>query len=163
MAQNLYGPRIWMGNWNEDLYLEEMQLSISEDGYIHYGDSMLLVNLDHPDRDTDLFLGGDLSLCMTPDNITAHLSDEVEVPCGLSTAQTNITIGRNTYHFECRWKCHWSSSSIWAELLPWDTREICRQNDKCKNCQQLPPNESRTGSPPASFLKYLFWKGSGCC
>ncbi|XP_076984619.1 cilia- and flagella-associated protein 161 isoform X2 [Tamandua tetradactyla] len=127
MAQNLYGPRVRMGNWNEDLYLEEermkdflqkrdkgelliqrnrrlkenllrqMQLSVSEDGYIHYGDSVLLVNPDHPDRDADLFLGGDLSLCMTPDDITAHLRDEVEVPCGLSAAQTNIPVGRNTF------------------------------------------------------------------
>ncbi|XP_077022459.1 cilia- and flagella-associated protein 161-like isoform X2 [Tamandua tetradactyla] len=127
MAQNLYGPRVRMGNWNEDLYLEEecvkdflekrdkgelliqrnhrlkenflrqMQLSISEDGYLHYGNSILLVNPDHPDRDTDLFLNGDLSLCMTPEDITARLSDEVEVPCGLSAVQTNIPIGRNTF------------------------------------------------------------------
>ncbi|XP_037689142.1 cilia- and flagella-associated protein 161 isoform X1 [Choloepus didactylus] len=127
MAQNLYGPRVRMGNWNENVYLEEermkdflekrdkgelliqrnrrlkenllrqMQLSISEDGYIHYGDKVMLVNPDHRDIDTDLFLGGDLSLCMTPDEIKAHLSDELEVPCGLSAAQTKIPVGRNTF------------------------------------------------------------------
>lgn len=25
MAQNLYGPRVRMGNWNEDIYLEEVR------------------------------------------------------------------------------------------------------------------------------------------
>ncbi|KAM9586334.1 cilia- and flagella-associated protein 161 [Trichechus inunguis] len=127
MAQNLYGPRVRIGNWNEDIYLEEelmkdflekrdkgelliqrnrrlkgnllrqMQLSVSEDGCIHYGDKVMLVNPDHPETDADVFLPGDLSLCMTPDEIKAYLSDELEVPCGLSAAQTKNPVGRNTF------------------------------------------------------------------
>nr|XP_008273513.1 cilia- and flagella-associated protein 161 isoform X1 [Oryctolagus cuniculus] len=127
MAQNLYGPRVRMGNWNEDVYLEEermkdflekrakgqlliqrnrrlkrnllrpMQLSVSEDGYIHFGDNVMLVNPDHPETEAELVLAGDLSLCMTPDEIRAHLSDELEVPCGLSAAQTRTPVGRNTF------------------------------------------------------------------
>ncbi|XP_008273513.2 cilia- and flagella-associated protein 161 isoform X1 [Oryctolagus cuniculus] len=127
MAQNLYGPRVRMGNWNEDVYLEEermkdflekrakgqlliqrnrrlkrnllrpMQLSVSEDGYIHFGDNVMLVNPDHPEMEAELVLAGDLSLCMTPDEIRAHLSDELEVPCGLSAAQTRTPVGRNTF------------------------------------------------------------------
>ncbi|XP_032248008.1 cilia- and flagella-associated protein 161 [Halichoerus grypus] len=127
MAQNLYGPRVRMGNWNEDIYLEEevmkdflekrdkgqlliqrnrrlkenllrpMQLSITEDGYVHCGDKVMLVNPDYPETEADLFLGGDLSLGMTPDEIKAHLSDDLEVPCGLSAAPTKIPVGRNTF------------------------------------------------------------------
>ncbi|XP_013365673.1 PREDICTED: uncharacterized protein C15orf26-like [Chinchilla lanigera] len=128
MAQNLYGPRVRMGNWNEDAYLEEermkdflekreqgrlliqrnrrlkthllrpMQLSVSKDGYIHYGDQVMLVNPDHPEREeAGVFLHGDLSLCMTPDEIQAHLSDELELPCGLSAAHTMVPVGRNTF------------------------------------------------------------------
>uniref|UniRef100_A0A8P0P7F5 Cilia and flagella associated protein 161 n=1 Tax=Canis lupus familiaris TaxID=9615 RepID=A0A8P0P7F5_CANLF len=127
MAQNLYSPRVRLGNWNEDIYLEEelmkdflekrekgqlliqrnrrlkenllrpMQLSISEDGYVHCGDKVMLVNSDYPETEAHLVLGGDLSLCMTPDEIQAHLSDELEVPCGLSAAQTKIPVGRNTF------------------------------------------------------------------
>uniref|UniRef100_A0A8C2VUP7 Cilia- and flagella-associated protein 161 n=1 Tax=Chinchilla lanigera TaxID=34839 RepID=A0A8C2VUP7_CHILA len=128
MAQNLYGPRVRMGNWNEDAYLEEermkdflekreqgrlliqrnrrlkthllrpMQLSVSQDGYIHYGDQVMLVNPDHPEREeAGVFLRGDLSLCMTPDEIQAHLSDELELPCGLSAAHTMVPVGRNTF------------------------------------------------------------------
>ncbi|XP_025774480.1 cilia- and flagella-associated protein 161 [Puma concolor] len=127
MAQNLYGPGVRMGNWNEDIYLEEelmkdflekrgkgqlliqrnrrlkenllrpMQLSVSEDGYVHCGDKVMLVNPAHAEVEAHLFLGGDLSLCATPDEIKAHLSDELEVPCGLSAAQTRIPVGRNTF------------------------------------------------------------------
>ncbi|XP_004623547.2 cilia- and flagella-associated protein 161 isoform X2 [Octodon degus] len=128
MAQNLYGPRVRMGNWNEDAYLEEelmkdflekreqgklliqrnrrlkmhllrpMQLSVSEDGYIHYGDQVMLVNPDHPEREeAGVFLGGDLSLCMTPDEMHAHLSDELQLPCGLSAAQAIAPVGRSTF------------------------------------------------------------------
>ncbi|XP_008057563.1 cilia- and flagella-associated protein 161 [Carlito syrichta] len=127
MAQNLYGPHVRIGNWNEDVYLEEelmkdflekrdkgilliqrnrrlkknllrpMQLSVSEDGYIHYGDKVMLVNPDHPETEADVFLRGDLSLCMTPDEIQAHLSDELKVPCDLSAVQTKTPVGRNTF------------------------------------------------------------------
>ncbi|KAK2107861.1 hypothetical protein P7K49_013026, partial [Saguinus oedipus] len=69
-----------------------MQLSITEDGYIHYGDKVMLVNPDDPDVEADMFLGGDLSLCMTPDEIQCHLRDELEVPCGLSAVQTKTPI-----------------------------------------------------------------------
>ncbi|XP_005862920.1 PREDICTED: uncharacterized protein C15orf26 homolog [Myotis brandtii] len=127
MAQNLYGPGVRMGNWNEDIYLEEeimkdflekrdkgqlliqrnrrlkshllrpMQLSVTEDGYVHFGDSVMLVNPDHPEVQADQFLTGDLSLCLTPDEIRAHMSDQFELPCGLSASPTRTPVGRNTF------------------------------------------------------------------
>lgn len=81
----------------ELLFQSQMQLSISQDGYVHYGDKVMLVNPDHPETEADLFLGGNLSLCVTPDEVKAHLSDELEVPCGLSLAQVTVPIGRNTF------------------------------------------------------------------
>ncbi|XP_012607737.2 cilia- and flagella-associated protein 161 [Microcebus murinus] len=127
MAQNLYSPRVRIGNWNEDIYLEEerlkdfirkrdegelliqrsrrlkktllrpMQLSVSEDGYVHYSDKVMLVNPDYPEKEADVFLAGDLALSMTPDEIHAHLRDELQVPCGLSAAQTRVPVSRNTF------------------------------------------------------------------
>ncbi|XP_070256512.1 cilia- and flagella-associated protein 161 isoform X3 [Myotis yumanensis] len=127
MAQNMYGPGVRMGNWNEDIYLEEeimkdflekrdkgqlliqrnrrlkshllrpMQLSVTEDGYVHFGDSVMLVNPDHPEVQADQFLPGDLSLCLTPDEIRAHMSDQFELPCGLSASSTRTPVGRNTF------------------------------------------------------------------
>ncbi|KAG8516425.1 Cilia- and flagella-associated protein 161, partial [Galemys pyrenaicus] len=126
MAQNLYGPGVRMGNWNEDVYLEEellrdflgrrekgqllvqrsrrlketllrqTQLSVSEDGYIHFGHQVMVVSPDFPEP-ADLFLAGDLSLCLTPDEIKAHLADELEVLCGLSAARAPVPVGRNTF------------------------------------------------------------------
>uniref|UniRef100_A0A7N5KPH2 Cilia and flagella associated protein 161 n=1 Tax=Ailuropoda melanoleuca TaxID=9646 RepID=A0A7N5KPH2_AILME len=77
--------------------LRPMQLSVTEDGYVHCGDKVMLVNPSYPETEVDRCLGGDLSLCVTPDETTAHLSDELEVPCGLSAAQTRIPVGRNTF------------------------------------------------------------------
>ncbi|XP_055970397.1 cilia- and flagella-associated protein 161-like isoform X5 [Sorex fumeus] len=127
MAQNLYNPRVLLGNWNEDLFLEEdlmkdflekrdkgqlliqrsrrlketllrpTKLSVSADGFIHFGDQVLLVNPSYEEKEADLFLGGDLSLCMSPDEIQAYLAHGLEVPCGLSAAQTRAPLGRNTF------------------------------------------------------------------
>ncbi|XP_031243081.1 cilia- and flagella-associated protein 161 [Mastomys coucha] len=128
MAQNLYGPGVRMGNWNEDVYLEEervrhflekrekgelliqrnrrlkknilrpMQLSVSKDGYVHYGDKVILVNPDHVlGEEAGVFMRGDLSLCMSPDEVKAQLSDALEIPCGVSAVQTIIPTGRNTF------------------------------------------------------------------
>lgn len=77
--------------------LRQMQLSVSQDGYIHFGDKVMLVNPNHPEVETDLLLRGDLSLCVTPDEIKALLSDELEGPCGLSMAPAKIPLGRNTF------------------------------------------------------------------
>nr|XP_004658298.1 cilia- and flagella-associated protein 161 isoform X1 [Jaculus jaculus] len=128
MARNLYGPGVRMGNWNEDAYLEEermkdflekrdlgrlliqrnralkknllkqMQLSVSEDGYVHFGDKVMLVNPDHPPvEEVGVYQDGDVSLCMTPDEINAQLTDELEVPCGLSAAKSKVPVARNTF------------------------------------------------------------------
>ncbi|XP_012974364.1 cilia- and flagella-associated protein 161 isoform X1 [Mesocricetus auratus] len=128
MAQNLYGPGVRMGNWNENAYLEEermkdflekrekgelliqrnrrlkknllrpMELSVSKDGFIHYGDKVMLVNPNHPPwEEAGVFLEGDLCLCMSPDEVKAQLLDELEVPCGVTAVQTTVPTGRNTF------------------------------------------------------------------
>lgn len=74
-----------------------MQLSITEDGYLRCGYKVMLVNPDYPETEADLVLGGDLSLCMTLEEIKSPPSDQLEVPCGLSAAQTKIPVGRNTF------------------------------------------------------------------
>lgn len=75
-----------------------MQLSVSEDGYVHYGDQVILVNPDHVlGEGAGAFMRGDLSLCMSPDEVKAQLSDELEIPCGVSAVQTIVPMGRNTF------------------------------------------------------------------
>ena len=74
-----------------------MQLSVTQDGHVHFGDKVMLANPDYPEPEAGLFMGGDLSLCMTPDEMTAHLSDQLQAPCGLSAAPTKSPVGRNTF------------------------------------------------------------------
>lgn len=74
-----------------------MQLSVSEDGYVHFGDSVMLVNLDARDQQAGEWLAGDLSLSVTPDTLQAHLGGQLELPCGLSAAPTRTPLGRNTF------------------------------------------------------------------
>nr|XP_048291311.1 cilia- and flagella-associated protein 161 [Myodes glareolus] len=128
MAQNLYGPGVRMGNWNEDVFLEEermrdflekrekgelliqrnrrlkknllrpMELSVSQDGFVHYGDKVILVNPNHArGEEAGVFLEGDLCLCVSPDEIKAQLCDELEIPCAVSAVQTTVPTGRNTF------------------------------------------------------------------
>ncbi|KAM5291892.1 cilia- and flagella-associated protein 161 [Ctenodactylus gundi] len=128
MARNLYGPGVRMGNWTEDIFLEEelvkdflvkrergelliqrnqrlrqhllrpMQLSVSEDGHVRCGDSVLLVSPEPTKmEETSLCLSGALSLCMTPDEMEAYLTGQLQLPCGLSAAQTTAPVGRDTF------------------------------------------------------------------
>uniref|UniRef100_A0A8D1RAT1 Cilia and flagella associated protein 161 n=1 Tax=Sus scrofa TaxID=9823 RepID=A0A8D1RAT1_PIG len=220
MAKNLYGPGVRMGNWNEDVYLEEermrdflakrdegqlliqknrrlkenllrpMQLSVSEDGYIHYGDKVMLVNPDHPEVEADLFLGGDLSLCMTPDEIKAYLSDELEVPCGLSAAQTKIPVGRNTFTILCaagevigqvvrygqnfrlgiaggfEGRMFYLSSDhrtlMKSSKRSWLQEVYLTDEDSYLNCWQAAFPDPQLRLEYEGFpIPYLFWKGSG--
>lgn len=127
-VRNLYGPGVRMGNWNEDVFLEEermrdflekrekgelliqrnrrlkknllrpMELSISQDGFVHYGDKVILVNPDHArGEEAGVFLEGDMCLCVSPDEVKAQLCDELEIPCGVSAVQTTVPTGRNTF------------------------------------------------------------------
>ncbi|XP_012588153.1 PREDICTED: uncharacterized protein C15orf26 homolog [Condylura cristata] len=80
----------------KETLLRQTELSVSEDGYVHFGHQVMVVNPDFPEPDEPV-LSGVLSLCMTPDEIKAHLLDELEVPCGLSAAQARVPMGRNTF------------------------------------------------------------------
>lgn len=76
----------------------QLQLSVSEDGYVHYGDKVILVNPDHVlTEEAGVFMRGDLSLCMSPDEIKAQLNDDLEIPCGVTGVPTIAPIGRNTF------------------------------------------------------------------
>lgn len=75
----------------------QTKLSVSVDGHIHFGDQVLLVNPSYEEKEVDQSLGGDLSLCVTPDEMQAFLTHGPEVSCGLSAAQNCTPMGRNTF------------------------------------------------------------------
>ncbi|XP_030045700.1 cilia- and flagella-associated protein 161 [Microcaecilia unicolor] len=126
MNLKTYNPSVRIGNWNEDVYLDEdilkdflhkkdkgelllqklsnlrrnvlkkIDLSISTDGFLHFGDVVLLLNSDRaPVR--ALYPLCDVTLSANPDEVTLHTKVSLETPCTVS-ASTNIKpFARNAF------------------------------------------------------------------
>ncbi|XP_042327268.1 cilia- and flagella-associated protein 161 isoform X2 [Sceloporus undulatus] len=129
MSGRVYSPGVRIGNWNEDVCLEEEllkdflhkrekgelliqksqrikdllykkeQLSISNDGFIHFGDTVLLVNLDNgkASAENEPGLCGDLSLAVNPDEADLHRAQELMAPCEVSAIKSVSPVGRNAF------------------------------------------------------------------
>ncbi|XP_038623413.1 cilia- and flagella-associated protein 161 isoform X1 [Tachyglossus aculeatus] len=127
MAMGSYGPGVRIGNWNEDICLEEEQmkdflekrdkgelliqksrklkenllkkveLSVSKDGCVHFGDTVMLVNTEPLNKGPNHFVQGHLTLSINPDEMKAYISDKLEAPCGVSGSKNVSPIGRNTF------------------------------------------------------------------
>ncbi|XP_031811510.1 cilia- and flagella-associated protein 161 isoform X2 [Sarcophilus harrisii] len=127
MARKNYRTCVRMGNWNEDIFLEEEMmkdflekrdkgqlliqrnrilianllrkttLSVIEDGLIHYGDKVLIMNPDYTDPSGGQVVFGRLALAVTPEEMKAHMSNEIEVPCEVTAMPDVKPIGRNTF------------------------------------------------------------------
>ncbi|XP_043843486.1 cilia- and flagella-associated protein 161 isoform X2 [Dromiciops gliroides] len=127
MARKNYRTCVRMGNWNEDIFLEEEMmkdflekrdkgqlliqrnrilianllrqttLSVTEDGLIHYGDKVLVLNPDCEDPHGGQVVFGRLVLSVTPEEMKAHTSNDIEVPCEVTAMHNASPIGRNTF------------------------------------------------------------------
>ncbi|XP_061451690.1 cilia- and flagella-associated protein 161 [Rhineura floridana] len=129
MSGREYSPGVLIGNWNEDVCLEEEllkdflykrergelliqrskklkenllkkeQLSISKDGFIHFGDTVLLVSLENSRSPAEKEHGvtGNLSLAVNPSDMLVHTATELTAPCGLSAVKSVAPIGRNAF------------------------------------------------------------------
>ncbi|XP_068953645.1 cilia- and flagella-associated protein 161 [Petaurus breviceps papuanus] len=127
MARKNYRTCVRMGNWNEDIFLEEemmkdflekrdkgqlliqrnrilianllkqTKLSVTADGFIHYGDNVLVINPDCEDPYGDHAVFGRLALSVTPEEMKTHLSNDIEVPCEVTAMHGTKPIGRNTF------------------------------------------------------------------
>lgn len=130
MSGRIYSPGVLIGNWNEDVYLEEEnlkdfiyrrergelliqrskkfkermygkeQLSISKDGFVHFGDTVMLVSpelkkscSENP-RDTCRVK---LSLAVNPDEIYVHRTDALPSPCRVSACIVTDPVARNAF------------------------------------------------------------------
>ncbi|XP_020645798.3 cilia- and flagella-associated protein 161 [Pogona vitticeps] len=129
MSGRNYSPGVLVGNWNEDVYLEEEflkdflykrergelliqrsqrlrdhlykkeELSVSKDGFIHFGDTIMLVNPENSRSPTqsEPNMRGNLSLAVNPDEASIHLRPELPVPCETSAIRSMTPVGRNTF------------------------------------------------------------------
>ncbi|XP_073217583.1 cilia- and flagella-associated protein 161 isoform X2 [Lepidochelys kempii] len=125
-----YSAGVRIANWNEDTYLEEdllkdflykrekgelliqksrrlknnllkqMQLSVSKDGFIHFGDTVMLLSPENKKSPTENYSAacGNLTLAVNPDDITVHTSESLQVPCGVSAVKSVNPVGRNAFH-----------------------------------------------------------------
>ncbi|XP_015260877.1 PREDICTED: uncharacterized protein C15orf26 homolog [Gekko japonicus] len=124
-----YSPGVLIANWNEDVYLEEdllkdflfrrergelliqrskklkenlykkEQLSISKDGFLHFGDTVMMVSPDNKKSPMENLPceSGNLSLAVTPEEMAVHALDALPSPCGLSAIRGTAPMGRNTF------------------------------------------------------------------
>uniref|UniRef100_A0A8C8SQF2 Cilia and flagella associated protein 161 n=1 Tax=Pelusios castaneus TaxID=367368 RepID=A0A8C8SQF2_9SAUR len=124
-----YGAGVRIANWNEDTYLEEdllkdflykrekgdlliqksqrlknnflqqMQLSVSKDGFIHFGDTVMLLSPENNKSPMENYpaVCGNLTLAVNPDDVTVHSADSLQVPCGVSAVKSVNPVGRNTF------------------------------------------------------------------
>ncbi|XP_036625540.1 cilia- and flagella-associated protein 161 [Trichosurus vulpecula] len=127
MAKKNYRTCVRMGNWNEDIFLEEemmkdflekrdkgqlliqrnrilianllkqTKISATKDGLIHYGDSVLVINPDCEDPHGGQTVFGRLALSVTPEEMKAHMSNDIEVPCEVTAMHGTSPVGRNTF------------------------------------------------------------------
>ncbi|XP_077774995.1 cilia- and flagella-associated protein 161 isoform X2 [Podarcis muralis] len=128
MSGRQYSPGVLVGNWNEDVCLEEEllkdflckrergelliqkskklkenlykkeQLSISTDGFIHFGDTVMVVSPDNnksPDKEPTM--SGNLSLAVNPKETDILLENELKAPCDMSAISSVTPIGRNAF------------------------------------------------------------------
>uniref|UniRef100_A0A5F8H4H4 Cilia and flagella associated protein 161 n=1 Tax=Monodelphis domestica TaxID=13616 RepID=A0A5F8H4H4_MONDO len=127
MATKNYRNCVRMGNWNENIYLEEelmkdflekrekgqlliqrnrilmtnllkkVKLSSTGDGYVHYGDTVIVLNPACQDPHIDQVVFGRVALAVTPEEMKAHMSNEIEVPCEVTAMHDATPMGRNTF------------------------------------------------------------------
>ncbi|XP_032627791.1 cilia- and flagella-associated protein 161 isoform X2 [Chelonoidis abingdonii] len=124
-----YSAGVRIANWNEDTYLEEdllkdflykrekgelliqkskrlknnllkqMQLSVSKDGFVHFGDIVMLLSPENNKSPMENYpaVRGNLTLAVAPDDITVHMSESLQVPCGVSAVKSVNPVGRNAF------------------------------------------------------------------
>ncbi|XP_029431142.1 cilia- and flagella-associated protein 161 [Rhinatrema bivittatum] len=129
MSLKTYNPSVRIGNWNEDVYLDEdllkdfldkkdkgelllqklsnlrrnvlnkIDLSVSTDGFVHFGDVILLIN---PDKFRESLcnsysLYDSVSLSANPDEVTLHTKVSLESPCAVTASKNVNPYARNSF------------------------------------------------------------------
>ncbi|KFP44835.1 Uncharacterized protein C15orf26, partial [Chlamydotis macqueenii] len=82
----------------EDNILKKIQLSISKDGFVHFGDTVMLLNPDNKcPVENYPRVCGNLALAVNMDEISIYSTVSLQVPCGVSAIESVDPVGRNTF------------------------------------------------------------------
>ncbi|XP_013383002.1 cilia- and flagella-associated protein 161 [Lingula anatina] len=130
MSVRTYNPSVRVGNWNEDIQLEEdtlkdflekrakgelliqkthrlyenilkkVDLSISRDGFVHFGDVVMIMNKGAEDK-TKYSSGvdprGDSAICANMSESKMYEANKIEGPCGVSGSRMLEPCVRNAF------------------------------------------------------------------
>ncbi|XP_074956619.1 cilia- and flagella-associated protein 161 isoform X2 [Phalacrocorax aristotelis] len=123
-----YSPGVRLGNWEEEAALEEerlrdfmrkrergelliqkinkleenllkkVKLSVSKDGFVHFGDTVMLLNPDNKSS-VEKYPGvcGSLTLAVNLGEISVYSAKSLQAPCGVSAVESVGPVGRNTF------------------------------------------------------------------
>ncbi|KFV20554.1 Uncharacterized protein C15orf26, partial [Tauraco erythrolophus] len=82
----------------QDNLLKKVQLSVSKDGFIHFGDTVMLLNPDNKPS-TENYPGAcrSLTLAVNLDEISIYSAASLQAPCGVSAVESVDPAGRNTF------------------------------------------------------------------
>lgn len=131
MSVRTYNPSVRVGNWNEDVCLEEdllkdyldkrekgelliqkthnlmtnilkkVPLTVSTDGFLHFGDSVMLINPGQEDVPESMKLidvpQAPTSLSINMNEHKMHTAKQVEGPCDLSSSPRLEPCARNVF------------------------------------------------------------------
>uniref|UniRef100_H2YBW8 Cilia- and flagella-associated protein 161 n=1 Tax=Ciona savignyi TaxID=51511 RepID=H2YBW8_CIOSA len=130
MTVRTYNPSVRVGNWNEDICLEEdllkdflgkkergelliqkthnlmhnilkkTELTVSTDGFVHFGDAIMIVNPGQESTPNSLHQDPPrpaTSLSINLDEQKMHTASKVEGPCAVSASRILSPSARNTF------------------------------------------------------------------
>ncbi|KFW08174.1 Uncharacterized protein C15orf26, partial [Eurypyga helias] len=82
----------------QDNLLKKKELSVSQDGFVHFGDTVMLLNPDNRSS-VERFPGvcGSLALAINLDGIPVYLAKSLQAPCGVSAVESLDPEGRNAF------------------------------------------------------------------
>uniref|UniRef100_A0A8C5NNP8 Cilia and flagella associated protein 161 n=1 Tax=Junco hyemalis TaxID=40217 RepID=A0A8C5NNP8_JUNHY len=77
---------------------KKVELSVSSDGFVHFGDTVLLVNPDcTPPEERDPELRGDVTLAVDMEEVSLYSDEPLQISRGLSAVKRVDPIGRNAF------------------------------------------------------------------
>ncbi|NXU31217.1 CF161 protein, partial [Thalassarche chlororhynchos] len=82
----------------QDNLLKKIQLSVSKDGFVHFGDTVMLLNPDNRSS-VENYPGacGSLTLAINLDETSMYSAEPLQAPCGVSAVESVDPVGRNTF------------------------------------------------------------------
>ncbi|XP_062439694.1 cilia- and flagella-associated protein 161 isoform X1 [Rhea pennata] len=82
-----------------DNLLRKVKLSLPKDGFVHFGDTVMLLSPDNNKSSMENYPGvcGKLALAVDLDEIAMFSAKSLQAPCGVSAVKSTDPIGRNTF------------------------------------------------------------------